>query len=372
MKVALVHDWLLAPGGAELVLAAMHRMWPDAPIYTLLLDRDSLPKALESAEIRTSYLDKWKWSRRNHTKLLPLMPSAIEALDLREFDLIISSSHCVAKGVMVRPGQFHISYCHTPMRYAWDLQEEYLKAANLHKGLRGLAARAMLSRLRTWDTSSATRVDRFLANSSFVAQRINRSYGCRAGVLHPPVDVDRFKPAATRGDHFVSVSRLVPYKRVDLIIEAANRTGIILDVYGTGPEAERLKALAGPGVTMRGWATDAEVQDRVSSAAGFFTAAREDFGISTAEALAAGTPVIGLSGCGTEDIVEDVRTGVLFKTQTVDALVEAIRRLGSLEFDSQVLRSTATRFSEANFRVGLLREVERLTHPAQSETNAGA
>lgn len=370
MRVALVHDWVVDLGGAERVLGAMHEMYPDAPLFTLF-QKPSSVRALgfDPQAVHASVLQRVPGVTRHYRKLLPLYPAAIERFDLSRFDLIISSNHAVAKGVRKRPGQLHICYCHTPMRYAWDLRDEYLQLQGLDKGVTRLAARVLLDRMRHWDARTAAGVDSFIANSSVVAERIRRNYGRPAKVIHPPVEVDRFGSAQERGGYFLFVSRLVPYKRADLAVEACSRLGLPLKVVGEGPGGEALRQSAGPSVEFLGWQDDPSVARLMGGARALIFPANEDFGIVPVEAQAARIPVIALGQGGVLDTVVpadganwDQATGVFFGEQTADALQACLRWFLEHEerFQPDVIRRNAERFAKQRFMSTLSAEVARV------------
>ena len=347
----MVHEWLLDYAGSERVLAEILEVLPQADLYTLI-DRpdDELRAAIPRRARGTTFLQALPRPRRWLRYYVPLMPLAIRSLDLSGYDLIVSSSHAVAKGVRKRPGQFHVSYVHTPMRYAWDLREEYLRAAGLDKGPLGWAARATLERLRRWDESSAQGVDLLLANSSHVAARIRRAYGRDAEVLHPPVDVEGFALEERKQDFYLTVSRLEAYKRVDLLLEAfAALPGRRLVVIGDGPELARLRAMAPANVELRGRLPTPEVKRAMQRARAFLFAGIEDFGIVMAEAQACGTPVIAFAQGGAADIVRH-DSGLLFEPQSAAALLDALRRFEQREFVPARCRENALRFGAVRFR----------------------
>ncbi len=332
LKYALVHEWLtpLATGGSELVVQAILRH-VDADLYALIDFESTNPDSyLYQRQIGTTFLQHLPRARQGVQKYLPLLPLAIEQLDLRPYDVVLSSSHAVAKGIITGPQQLHICYCHAPMRYAWDLTFDYLASNRAGRGLPGLLTRYILHRLRQWDVLSANRVDYFIANSRNTARRINRFYRRPATVIYPPVEVDRFPFQAQKEDFYVTVSRLVSYKKIGLIVRAFNQSGRSLVVIGSGPELQQIQQLAGPNVQVLGWQPDPVVADYLKRAKAFVYAAFEDFGIAPVEAQACGTPVIAYGIGGTAETVRDVRqfgvagTGVLFPVQTEIALVEAI------------------------------------------------
>lgn len=357
-RTALVHDWLDAWGGAESVTAAMLVALSNPTLHALF---DHLSPALRRRmgveHVKTTFLQNIPGLRSRFWYGLPLMPLAIEQLDLRGFDTVVSSSHAFAKGVLTTADQLHVSYVHSPMRYAWDLHHDYLADYGMDQGLKSWLARLMFHRLRQWDRQTANNVDLFLANSENVARRIWKTYRRRSIVLYPPVDLSRFSVSAVRDDYFVSVSRLVSYKRVDIAVEAFNRMPEKrLLVIGDGPELAKLKALARPNVEFLGYQPDAIVAEHLARARALVFAANEDFGITPVEAQAAGTPVVALRRGGAVETVLDAAshpqgTGVFFAQQSAEALLSVIRESESLidGISSAHCRSNAERFSAQVF-----------------------
>ncbi len=334
--------------GGEKVLERIANLFPAAPIYTLFHFRGSVSAALESHPVVTSFLQEYPGLRRHYRQFLPLFPAAIEDFDLSAFDLVISTSHCVAKGALPRPGAFHLCYCHTPMRYAWDQEHAYFpQRTGIVARLRSL----VLARLRTWDVATAGRVDLYVANSSFVAERVGRYYARSAEVIHPPVDTEFFRPGdAPRGDYCLMVSALSPYKRVDVAIEACERLGLGLVVVGEGPERERLERSAGTGTRLVGWVEPSELRELYQGARCYLQPGVEDFGISSVEALACGCPVVAQARGGVLDIVADGEDGVLYSDgDGVIQLSTAIDKSLTIGFNKSNLRRRAERFSAARF-----------------------
>ena len=353
-KVAIVHDWLPLVGGAERVLEQLLEIYPNAEIFTLFdfVSREDAP-FLIGRKIHTSNLQKFPRVHNYYRNLLPLLPYAIEQFDLRHFDLIVSSSSAVAKGVITSPDQLHVCYCHSPMRYAWDLQAHYLKHTGLSSGLRSTFIRYVLYKMRIWDVVSSNRVDSFIANSSYISERIKKTYRRESTVINPPVNIDRFKLESNKEDFYLAASRQVPYKRIDLIVEAFKQLpDKRLVVIGDGPEHKKIKALAGSNVQILGYQSDAVMVDYMRRAKAFVFAAQEDFGILPVEAQACGTPVIAYGRGGARETVVDKRTGLLFEEQTVESLIGAIERFERLqgEFNSASIQSHAASFSNARFR----------------------
>ncbi len=345
--VGLVHDWLTGQRGGENVLAAIARLFPGAPIYTLFHFPGSVAPEIEAHPILTSFLQRAPGLDPGYRWYLPAFPLAIEDLPVADHRLVISSSHCVAKGARRAPGALHVCYCHTPMRYAWDQEAAYFG------GRRGLVAalqRRVLAGLRRWDVSTAGRVDHYLANSSFVAERIRRYYGRDAEVVPPPVDVAYFTPSPERrGDIAVMVAALAPYKKVDVAIQACERLGIPLVVVGEGPERARLERLAGPSTRLAGRVDGAELRDLYRRAICFLQPGIEDFGIAAVEALACATPVVALAAGGVLDIVEPGRHGILFEEPSIEGIGAAIDKARGMEFNSVNLRGQAEGFSADRF-----------------------
>jgi glycosyltransferase involved in cell wall biosynthesis len=338
-RYALVHEWLTdkAKGGSELVVREILQHI-EADLYALIDFESTNPQSyLFGRSIGTTFLQHFPLARYGIQKYLPFLPLAIEQLDLREYDVILSSSHAVAKGVLTSPQQLHICYCHTPMRYVWDLTFDYLDRDPLGRGIPGIFTRYLLHRLRQWDVISANRVDYFIANSQHTAQRIWRCYRREAKVIYPPVNTERFVFQPNKEDFYLTVSRLVSYKKVSLIVEAFNRSGKPLVVIGSGPEIKKITEMAKSNVQVLGEQSDNVVEDFMRRAKAFVYAAREDFGIALVEAQACGTPVIAYGGGGALETVKDIRvepnggTGLLFSSQQPEDLNEAIATFEQLE-----------------------------------------
>ncbi|MEQ5838196.1 glycosyltransferase family 4 protein [Paraburkholderia acidicola] len=365
MRVAIVHDWLVAPGGAEKVLEQIIQCFPDADLFSLVdFLEDRTP--VRGKPVTTSFIQRLPFARRRYRGYLPLMPLAIEQFDLSSYDLIITSSYAVAKGVLVGPDQTHVSYVHSPMRYAWDLQHQYLREAHLIHGPRSWATRALLHYLRGWDARSANGVDCLIANSHFVARRMLKTYRRNAVVIAPPVDVHNFELCERKDDFYLTASRMVPYKRMDLIVEAFTAMPQRkLVVIGDGPQMAELRAKAGPNVQILGYQPFAVLKDHMQRAQAFVFAAEEDFGIAVVEAQACGTPVITYGKGGALETVvplgEAQPTGVHFAQQSVSAVLDAVDRFERhrAAISPAACRANAERFSAATFRRAFMVEVTR-------------
>jgi glycosyltransferase involved in cell wall biosynthesis len=354
MKVALVHDYLNQMGGAERVVIAFHQMFPDAPIYTSIYDPRRVDPVFQEMDIRTSFMQKFPLVTRHHQPFLPFYPFAMESLDLRDYDLVLSSSSAFGKGVITRPETMHICYCHTPMRWCWNYHE-YVEREQL-----GAMARRVLpfliTGLRMWDQVSAMRVDHFIANSPVVAARIQKYYRRDAVVIPPPVEASRFSfdPAIEGEDYFLIISRLIPYKRIDLAIEACNRLHLPLVIVGAGRDMERLKRMAGPTIRFLGRLSDEEVLHYYARCRAFLFPGEEDFGITPLEAQACGRPVIAYgSGGSLASVVEGI-TGEFFYEQTVDSLATVLASFEERRYEPQTIRNHALEFDTSRFHRRIL------------------
>ncbi|MBW4471069.1 MAG: glycosyltransferase [Stenomitos rutilans HA7619-LM2] len=369
MKYALVHEWLtpLATGGSELVVQEILK-GVDADVYTLIDFESTNPESyLFKRTIGTTFLQHFPFARKGVQKYLPFLPLAIEQLDLRGYDVILSSSHAVAKGVLTSANQLHVCYCHAPMRYAWDMTFDYLRSSTAGRGMQGWLTRYLLHGLRQWDVLSANRVDYFIANSHHTARRIWRCYRRPAEVIYPPVNTERFGFQPQKQDFYVTISRLVSYKKISLIVKAFNQLGYPLVVIGEGPELKQIQQLARSNVQVLGWQADAVVEQYVAQAKAFVYAAFEDFGIAPVEAQACGTPVIAYGLGGTLETVRDVKqygetgTGLLFYEQTESAIVNAVQTFETYQkiLNPEVIRSHALSFSPSVFQERYQRFLER-------------
>jgi glycosyltransferase involved in cell wall biosynthesis len=360
-KIAIVHEWLTSHAGSEKVVEQILRLYPNADLYSLV---DFLPPDLrhfiQHKSVSTSFIQHLPFAQKHFRSYLPLMPLAVEQFDLADYDLVISSHHAVAKGVLTRPDQLHISYVHTPLRYGWELQHQYLRQAGLTRGLKSGLSRAILHYMRLWDVASAHRADCYVANSHYVRRRIEKTYRRSATVIYPPVDTGRFKPLGQRDDFYLVVSRFVPYKRVDLAIAAFNQLGFPLVVIGDGDGDKALRKMAGPNIQFLGKQPDSVVEDYMQRCRGFIFPPEEDFGITPVEAQAAGAPVIAYAKGGQAETVVPGKTGLLFSQQTVESLVHSVERLHATvdQFEAETLSANAERFSIDCFQLQFKKFVE--------------
>ncbi len=351
MKTAIVHEWLTQLTGSEKVVENIYKLYP-SPLFVLVKDHDSIKGTpFEKMEIHTSFIQKLPGARKKYRNYLFLFPLAVEQFDLRNYDVILSSSHAVAKGVLTTHEQLHITYCHTPIRYAWDLYFEYIETSGLNRGLKGWFARWILHNIRKFDFISASRPDYYIANSNFVRKRIKKIYRRDAIVIYPPVDVDKFSIAKRKEDYYLVISRLVPYKKVDLVVNAfRNLPDRKLLVIGEGPELKKIKKIAGKNVEFLGYQKFEDLADYLSKAKALIHPQIEDFGIVPVEAMASGTPVIAYARGGASETVVDGKTGILFNEQTPHGIVDAILRFEKMEFDPVELKKFSQKFSSERFR----------------------
>jgi glycosyltransferase involved in cell wall biosynthesis len=367
MKVAIVHDYLNQMGGAERVVMAFHDIFPEAPIYTSIYDPERVDPAFRTMDIRTSFMQKLPLVTKHHQPYLPLYPFAMEALDLRGYDLVLSSSSAFGKGVITKPGTLHICYCHTPMRWCWNY-EEYVEREQLGKVARRILP-FLITGLRVWDQTSAMRVDDFIANSPVIAERIKKYYRREAVVIPPPVEASRFPatPATEIADYFLALGRFIPYKRFDLAIEACNRLQLPLVVIGKGRDEERLKRIAGPTIRFLGRLSDEEVIHYYRHCRAFLFPGDEDFGITPLEAQAAGRPVIAYGAGGALASVVDGVTGLFFREQTVESLVEVLATFNERNFDSDAIRNHALEFDTPRFQRRIMQFIEARMNAEQTK-----
>ncbi len=370
MKIAIVHDWLITYGGAERVLETMLDHTPEADLFALY---DFIPPEergfIRNKHVTTSFLQKFPLARTRYRNYLPLMPLAVEQFDLSGYDIVVSSSFAVAKGVITGPDQLHICMCYSPIRYAWDLMHQYLKEANLDRGVKSALTRYLLHRIRMWDYRTANGVDEFIAISEYIARRITKTYRRKSTVIYPPVNVDAFELHTQKDDYYLTAGRMVPYKKISLIVKAfAQMPHAHLVVIGDGPDFRKIKALAGPNVTLMGYQPSEILKQKMQRARAFIYAAEEDFGIVPVEAQACGTPVIAFGKGGSLETVIDNQTGLFFAEQTTDRIVEAVDRFEKMIdcFEPHTIRRNAERFSRARFneeyRAFLVNTINRHRH----------
>lgn len=368
-SVAVVHDWLVNYSGAEKVLEQILNIYPDADLFsTVEFLPDDLKWYIRNKKVNTSFIQRLPFARKNYRAYLPLMPYAIEQLDVSKYDIVISSSYAVAKGVITHVNQVHICYCHSPMRYAWDLYHQYLQEAKLKKGIKGFFVRLMLHRIRVWDYTTANRVDYFIANSNYVARRIQKIYSKEATVIYPPVDTAAFELAEQKEDFYFVASRLVPYKKVDLIVEAFSlMSEHKLIVVGEGPDLKKIKSKAAANVSILGHVPFAELKNYMRQSKAFIIAADEDFGITAVEAQACGTPVIAYAKGGVRESVLENKTGIFFEQQTTESIIEAVEQFEKTDvlLSPKQIREHALNFSIEQFRCQFQSFVETHTRPSR-------
>ena len=363
MKKALVHDWFSTYAGAEKCVESFTNIWDDFEIYSLIdflsgTDRD---KILKGKRARTSFIQKLPFAKDKYRNYLPLFPLAIEQFDLSGYDVVLSSSHAVAKGVLTHSNQLHIAYVHTPIRYAWDLYHQYLRESGLDRGLKGALAKYFLHKIRLWDASTANRVDHYVANSRYIARRIKKTYGKPSDVIYPPVDVDKFTLREAKEEFYLTASRMVPYKKIDLIVEAFSQTDKKLLVIGDGPDMAKIKSKAGKNVELLGFASDEAMADLMGRAKAFVFAAEEDFGITPVEAQACGTPVICFGRGGARETVRDGESGLYFMEQNAKELLAAVAKFEQNydKFEPTKIRENSLKFSRARFEVEIKSYVDK-------------
>ena len=363
MKKALIHDWFSTYAGAEKCVESFTNIWDDFEIYSLIdflkgADRD---KILKGKHAHTSFIQKLPFAKDKYRNYLPLFPLAIEQFDLSGYDVVLSSSHAVAKGVLTHSNQLHIAYVHTPIRYAWDLYHQYLRESGLDRGLKGVLAKYFLHKIRLWDASTANRVDHYVANSRYIARRIKKTYGKPSDVIYPPVDVDKFTLRETKEEFYLTASRMVPYKKIDLIVEAFSQTDKKLLVIGDGPDMAKIRSKAGKNVEFLGFADDETMADLMGRAKAFVFAAEEDFGITPVEAQACGTPVICFGRGGARETVLDGESGLYFMEQNAKELLAAVAKFEQNydKFEPAKIRENSLKFSRARFEAEIKSYVEK-------------
>ncbi|SFK08210.1 Glycosyltransferase involved in cell wall bisynthesis [Desulfomicrobium apsheronum] len=352
MKIAIIHDWLIYIAGAENVLAQILKIFPNSDLFSVInhLSKED-KKVLYDKNTKNTFIQNFPFSKKLYQKYLPFMPFAIEQLDVSSYDLIISSSYAVAKGVITGPNQLHICYCHTPIRYAWDLQHQYLTESNLTKGIKSLVARYILFKIRNWDYRTANNVDFFIANSKFVKKRIHKIYRRDSDVIYPGIDISDFHFSPLKENYYLTASRLVPYKKIDLIVKSFNKLpNRQLVVIGDGPQLKKIKSIANSNIIILGYQPTEILRHHLQKAKAFIFAAEEDFGIIPIEAQACGTPVIAFKKGGTLETVIDEKTGIFFDDQTEESIINAVNNFERFfKYDPEIIRNHASKFSNYAF-----------------------
>ena len=363
MKKALIHDWFSTYAGAEKCIESFTNVWNDFEIYGLIdflseCDRD---KILKGKYAHTSFIQRLPFAKEKYRNYLPLFPFAIEQFDLSGYDVVLSSSHAVAKGVLTHSNQLHISYVHTPIRYAWDLYHQYLHESGLNHGLKGILAKYFLHKIRLWDVSTANRVDYYIANSHYIARRIKKAYGKSSDIIYPPVDIDKFALRESKSDFYLTASRMVPYKKIDLIVEAFSQTDKKLLVIGDGPDMGKIKSKASKNIELLGFLDDKTMADLMGQAKAFVFAAEEDFGITPVEAQACGTPVICFGRGGTLETVKEGISGLYFMEQNIRELLAAVDKFEQSydKFEPIKIRENSLKFSRTRFESEIKSYVEK-------------
>ena len=367
LNIGIVADWLVTFAGAERVIAEFLELYPEADLYAVIeFLHEENKKFIHNKKVNTTFIQSLPWAKKKYQNYLPLMPLAVEQLDVSGHDIILSSSHAVAKGILTGPDQLHTSYVHSPIRYAWDLQHQYLREAKLEKGIKSLFAKIILHKMRIWDYRTANSVDHFIANSHFIARRIAKIYGRKAEVIYPPVDVNRFNVKEKKNDFYLTASRLVPYKRIDLIVEAfSSMPDKTLVVIGDGSEMNKIKSKASRNIEILGYQPNEVLVDYMQNAKAFVFAAEEDFGITPVEAMACGTPVIAFGKGGALETIrplgESEPTGIFFDSQLVSAVATAVETFENNihMFTSDNCRKQALKFSADRFKHELQMSIQK-------------
>lgn len=360
MRLAIVHDYLNQMGGAERVLKVLHHIYPDAPVYTTIYEPSLVDPEFKRMDIRTTFMQRLPFVHRHHQPFLPVFPFAIESIDLREYDVVLSMSSAWSKNVLTRPETCHICYCLAPMRFAWSFQEYAAGEKGIARWQKPLL-HPLLMALRAWDVAGANRVDRFIGISSTVNRRIKKYYRRDAALIHPPVETHSYAGGvAEAGDdgYFLIAARLVPYKRIDLAIQACNQLGAPLKIIGIGRDRERLQAMAGPTIEFLGWVDDATKRQHLRRCRAFLFPSEEDFGIAPVEALASGRPVVAYAAGGALDLIQEGMNGLFFRQQTSEALVEVLKRVPEQAWDSAAISQHAAQFDAQTFESKLRRFVD--------------
>ncbi len=356
MKIAIVTDWLTNYGGAESVISAFHDLFPDAPVYTTMYRPKNVRELGSLKNVRTTWLNKLPIK---HQWLLGQMPTAIEMMDLDEFDIVLSSCHSVSKGVITKPSTLHVCYCHTPMRYAWESWDFETRLKKFPRILHPLI-RSQIKKIREWDYCAAQRVDKYIANSTYTGSQIQKYYDRDSHIIYPPVHTEKFKPTANpKGDYYFSIGRLIPYKKFDLLVETFNKLGMPLKIAGTGPDLNKIRKIAGKNVEILGHVDDKTLADLYANSKALLFPQIEDAGIVPLEAMASGRPVIALNRGGSLDTMIDGKTGVLFSDQTIESLSDAIKRFEKMSFDPVAIRKHAEQFDVEIFKNKILDYIDK-------------
>ena len=375
LRVAIVHEWFVDYSGSERLVEQMLNLFPQADLYAQVdYLSDDLRWFIKDKKVTTSFIQKLPRSRTKYRSYLPLMPLAVEQFDMSSYDLVLSNNHAVAKGVITGPEQLHICMCCSPIRYAWDLTHQYLRESDLDRGVKGWLARYILHRIRMWDHRTANGVDEFIAISEYISKRIKKVYGRESTVIYPPVNVSGFEFTPNKEDFYLTVSRMVPYKKIDMIVEAfSEMPDKKLVVIGDGPMYDKVKARAGENVTLMGFQSFDIMRDYMRRARAFIFAAREDFGIVPLEAQACGTPVIAYGKGGSLETVVENKTGIFFDEQRAEAVVEAVTRFESIEdrFDLKEIRNHAERFSIERFQNEFKNFVQKAVNASFKKSHTG-
>ncbi len=357
MKIALVHDYLVQYGGAERVLECFCELFPYAPIYTLIYDKEATHGIFEGKRIYTSFLQKFPFSKKKHRIFPLLMPLGIEQFDFSKYDIVLSDSSSYAKGIITGPDTIHICYMHTPMRYAWDDCQKYTQDFSFPMIIKKIIPFVM-NYIRIWDKASADRVDKFIANSNFVAKRIKKYYRKNSTVIHPPANIKKFYVSKKRGDYFLMVGRLIAYKRHDIAIQAFNKLKLPLKIIGRGPEMKRLQKIAGPSIEFLGRVEDEKLAEYYSKCKAFVFPQEEDFGIVAIEAMASGRPVIAFRGGDIPEHLEEGKMGIFFDRQTPEDIISAVEKFRDEDYDPQYIRSKALPFDREIFKDKIRKHIE--------------
>lgn len=358
MRIALVHDYLVQYGGAERVLECFCELFPYAPIYTIVYDKEAMHGKFADKDIRTSFLQKYKLARKQHRLFPLLMPAAVEQFNFDKYDIVLSDSSSYAKGIITSPKTLHICYMHTPMRYAWDDCQKYAQDFSFPKLIKKLVPFAM-NYVRVWDKTSAERVDKFVANSNFVASRIKKYYHKNAEVIHPPVDINNFYISEKQEGYFLMVGRLIAYKRHDIAISAFNKLGLPLKIIGRGPEMKRLKKITKSNIEFLGRVDDKELARYYSECRAFIFPQEEDFGIVAIEAMASGRPIIAYRGGDIPEHMEEGKMGIFFKNQTAEGIIEAVKKFRDEDYNPEYIRKQSLKFDREIFKSRIRDYIEK-------------